>query len=506
MSEGAQPSGGPTVRPGLAILAALAGVLMLCWPALLNGGAFFFPDTSTYLRSADMIVGELTGWESEWSDRRTLYVEDKAAAPASSAASADAAPAAAAGPVHPVLLGRSIYYGLAMFPFVALFGSLGAAFLQSAFAVLTTWLTLAAFGSERARIPARLLLVTALLAGLTSLPFFVSMLMPDVFAGFAVALAVSAAAGWQRLAQWERGALTLLLVFSGMAHSSHVLVLLALAGVTLLVTIFTPMKAWTAAGLMVLAAVSGIVGEQLFIQAVTHRLGEPPVRPPFLTARLINDGPGYRLLRERCPSLGLVACRYLDRMPRDSDAFLWSYKPHEGVFSTEPVAVQRELAKQDMRFAVATIGYDPFGVIGSSLQSIGRQVVLTDLNLFNARSVMGEGLGASMPESVAAEIRASRFGRNAMPVALFRWFNLVTALAAALFLVAVVAGRTGERSLTRLRAAAGLLLAAVALNASVTGAMSKPHDRYNVRVLWVLQLAALAILVTRTDRKHLEQN
>jgi hypothetical protein len=35
--------------------------------------------------------------------------------------------------------------------------------------------------------------------------------------------------------------------------------------------------------------------------------------------------------------------------------------------------------------------------------------------------------------------------------------------------------------------------------------MSKPHDRYNVRVLWVLQLAALAILVTRSDRKHLEQ-
>jgi hypothetical protein len=110
-----------------------------------------------------------------------------------------------------------------------------------------------------------------------------------------------------------------------------------------------------------------------------------------------------------------------------------------------------------------------------------------------------------VPASVAAEIRASRFGRNAMPVGLSRWLNLVSACIAALFLAAVVAGRTGERRLARTRAAAGLLLAAVALNASVTGAMSKPHDRYNVRVLWVLQLAALAILVTRSDRKHLEQ-
>jgi hypothetical protein len=506
VSDQAQPLGGPA-RPGRAILAAMAGVVMLCWPALINGGAFFFPDTSTYLRSADMIVGELTGWESEWSDRRTLYVEDKPAERAAtpSTAAAGPAPAAAAGPVHPVLLGRSIYYGLAVFPFVALFGSLGAAFLQGAFAVLTIWLTLAAFGSERRRMPARLLLATALLAGLTSLPFFVSMLMPDVFAGFAVALAVSAAAGWQRLARWERAGLALLLVFSGMAHSSHVLVLLALAGVTMLVMLFTRVKVGTAAGLMVLAAASGIAGEQLFIQAVTHRLGEPPVRPPFLTARLINDGPGYRLLRESCPSVGLVACRYLDRMPRDSDAFLWSYKPQEGVFSTEPIAVQRELAKQDMRFAVATLGYDPFGVIGSSLRSVARQVTLTDLNLFNAASVMGEGLSSSVPASVAAEIRASRFGRNSMPVELSRWLNLVSACIAALFLAAVVAGRTGERRLARTRAAAGLLLAAVALNASVTGAMSKPHDRYNVRVLWVLQLAALAILVTRSDRKHLEQ-
>ena len=84
-----------------------------------------------------------------------------------------------------------------------------------------------------------------------------------------------------------------------------------------------------------------------------------------------------------------------------------------------------------------------------------------------------------------------------MQVTFSRWTNLLTDLAAAVFLGFVLLGRTCERRLTGARAAAGLFLAAVGFNAAVAGAMSKPHDRYNVRVIWVLQLGALAILAAR---------
>jgi hypothetical protein len=511
MSEAAQRFRRPVIRRGMVLLAALAAMLLLSWPALLNGGAFFFPDTGTYLRSADTIVGELTGEQSAWSDRRQFYEEAPQIPPTPTAAPAPAVKAQPAagvggGAVHPVLLGRSIYYGLMVFPFVVLFGSLAAVTLQAALAVLTIWLTLAAFGCDRSRMPARLLAVAALLAVLTSLPFFVSMLMPDVFAGFAIALAASAAAGWQRLARWERVCLAVLLVFSAMAHSSHVLVLVALAAITVLVTLLTRARATAAVGLMALAAVSGIAGEQLFVYAVTHRLGEPPIRPPFLTARLIDDGPGFRLLTDRCPSIELAACRYLDRMPQDSDTFLWSFNRSEGIFSTEAISVQRDLASQDARFAIETVHHDPVGVIVSSARNIARQMALTDINIFNYVSGMGGDVTLGMPEPFASEIRASRFGSATMPVAFSRWANLATAIAAAFFLVAVLLGRTRERDLGALRNAAGLFLAAVALNATITGAMSKPHDRYNIRVIWVLQLAALAILTARFPRKRLEQN
>ena len=492
----------------MALLAGLLGVLVLCWPALMNGGAFFFPDTGTYLRAADAIVGQITGGATEWSDRRDLYGTTPpapAAAPAATPAQAQP-PVPSEGPLHPVLLGRSVYYGLAVFPFVVLFGSLGAVFLQGVLAALTIWLTLAAFGTDRSRMPARLLIVTALLAGLTSLPFFVSMLMPDVFGGIAIALAASAAAGWERLVLWERICLAALLAFAAMAHSSHVLVLLGLAGVTLLTMLVARTQARAALALMVMAVVCGIAGEQAFIKAVTHRLGEPPIRPPFLTARLINDGPGYRLLTRRCPSIGLKACDYLDRMPRDSDTFLWSDKRHDGVFSTESLAVQREIAQQDLRFAIETVKHDPIGVVWSSICSIGRQLVMVDLSNFNYSPAMGGEATAGAPEPFASEIRVSRFATATMPVAFSRWANVTSAVVAAAFLVAVLLGWVRRGDPVRIRLAAGLFLAAFLLNASVTGAMSKPHDRYNVRVIWVLQLAALAILSARRRRIELEQS
>ena len=76
-----------------------------------------------------------------------------------------------------------------------------------------------------------------------------------------------------------------------------------------------------------------------------------------------------------------------------------------------------------------------------------------------------------------------------------RFFNLsicLTTLAAAVFLMAVVARFTRKE----FQAAALLVLAAIFANALITGALSKPHNRYNARLIWVLPLVAGAILIS----------
>lgn len=493
----------------VSLAAALLSLVCLCWPALLNGGAFFFPDTSTYLREADAAFAKLTGWQSEWSDRRSLYenlepARTTAPDPAQ-AAPAQAGPAQAAqGPVHPALLGRSIYYGIVMLPVMELLGSIGAALLQAAFAVGVIRITLLALGVPRRRIDAALLGTCAALAAFTSLPFFVSMIMPDVFSGFAIALCASAAVGWNRLVRGEQIVLAGLICFSAMVHSSHVLLLLALAAIIAAVQVATRSRHGVAIGLALLAAACGLAGDRLFSHAVAGELGEPPIRPPFLTARLVDDGPGLDLLRRRCPAIDLEACRFIDRMPRDSDTFLWSPDPRDGVFSVESHAVQRRLSSQDMSFAISTFLHSPAGTIAGGLRNALRQLTLFDLNIFNAQpSSPAEGVApGNLPAAYQREVAGTRYARAEMPVAPSTWLNLVTGIASFLVLAAVCLLRRARWD--RIRLALFLFLIAIFINAAVTGSLSKPHDRYNVRITWVLQLAAIAILLTRREKESQE--
>lgn len=487
---------------------ALACALLLCWPAFINGGAFFFPDTSAYVRGADAIVGEITGLETDWSDKRLLYDDaggNTASASGTPAQGASGADTTAASPIHPVLLNRSIYYGLAIFPFIALFSSLGGVFFQAVLAVFVIRIVLVAFGTDRSRLPLWLLIASALLAAFTSLPYFVSLLMPDVFAGFAVALAAAAVVGWKRLSMPERVGLSGLMVFSAMAHNSHVLLLFALFGMALFLRLMSRTAATGALVIIFLAVLGGLAGERLFAASVTERLGEPPIRPPFLTARFINEGPGYEMLSAKCPGAGFEACGFLDRMPQDSDTFLWDLDPAVGVFSVEPHSVQRRLAQQDFGFALATLRYDPVSVVTHSALSAARQTRLFDLNIFNAppSGSADEGMVDNLPSSYAEEVRASRYGSGTMPVRVPQFLNVLSAGIAAIALVMAAVFFARARSGLAGKAAiiACMFISGVAANAAIAGALSKPHDRYNVRIVWVLPLAAVGLLAVARGRK-----
>lgn len=471
------------------IVALVLALILMGWPALYNGAAFFFPDTQTYLRGAGTSIYELTGWETDWSDRHRLLLE-MAANPEnivdSGAASATERPQQ---PAHPVLLGRSVYYGLLILPFVVLFGSLGGVLVQAGLAVLVLWIMLRALGLGQGRQLALYVLAAALaLAIFTSLPFFVSLLMPDVFTGFAVAMALSAMVGWKRLNPFEKVALVSIASFAAMSHSSNILILGAMLVLGLVVRLFC--RGVETVGIMIIAvaAITGVVSERIFIEAVKAQLGEPPIRPPFLTARLINEGPALRLLNEKCPQIGFEACNFRDRMPQDSDTFLWSLHANEGVFSVESHAVQRRLAEQDSRLAWETLRAYPVEVVRHSAAASVRQLFMVKADIFNLHpSEIGE-----LPPRYAQELSRSRSAAGKMPMQFFNiGIYLTTLMAMGLLLFVLARGGSREH-----RVAAVLLLGTVFANALVTGALSKPHNRYNARLLWVLPLAAGAILIS----------
>ena len=80
-----------------------------------------------------------------------------------------------------------------------------------------------------------------------------------------------------------------------------------------------------------------------------------------------------------------------------------------------------------------------------------------------------------------------------MPVAFTEWatiFSVVASLVAIAWTVAASLRR--ERRLTRATSFILLLLAGVLVNAAICGALSTPRGRYQMRLIWVLPLAALA--------------
>lgn len=491
------------------ILALTFSILALSWPALVNGSGFYFPDTSAYIRSADAAVAQLTGKTSIWSDRLDLYKPGhstpSAAELPTDSASANSAAIVAPKSTHPVLLGRSIYYGLAIYPFVISMGDIGIVLFHAMLVMLCFHLAFVGLGGSRKAASAWLVGSVVLLSIITPVAYGTSLLMPDILSGCASVLGIVAIVGWRRLLTTERIALTCVLVFSALSHNSHILLLIALVVAILPVSRIFVGTYKPAVALLILAILSGFAGDALFSAAISRQTGDSPVRPPFLTARLIEAGPGLKMLDMHCGLQKFEACKFRDRMPNGSAAFLWSKDKRSGVFAVEPHAVQRRLSMQDTAFAIASIRHDPIATIAVTAHASLRQLTMLRMDIFNAP--LGDNSGDAiegLPLSVRERISDSRYVTRFMPVALVEALSIISFVTAAfyLMLIAIRSGSNREKVERDFVLAATLAILLIIANATITGALSGPYNRYSVRIIWIVPLFALLVPSVRYSRKR----
>ena len=495
-------------RIGISI-AFIFGTLVLSWPAFINGSGFYFPDTTAYIRSADAAVAQMTGQTSIWSDRLELYkpIQSSTAGPEFQSGRGGRLSTGLAAPktTHPILLGRSIYYGLAIYPFVILIGDVGVVLFHAMLVVVCFYLAFVGLGGPRKASIAWLFGSVSLLSVVTPVAYGTSLLMPDILSGCAGILGIVAIVGWHRLLAIERIALTCILVFSALSHNSHILLLLVLLAAILPASRYFKGGYKPAVLLLTFAIFSGFAGDALFSAAISQKLGVRPIRPPFLTARLLDAGPGIAMLDSQCGLQKFEACQFRDRMPQDSDTFLWSKDKRAGVFAAESHAVQRRLSLEDTAFAVATLSYDPIGTFVVTAFASLRQVTMVKMDLFNAPfGGNSEDATAGLPRSVREQIINSRYVTRTMPVAIVEAFSLIFVVTAAFYLMIVVIwGRSNVDKLERnFRLAALLAILLIIANATITGALSKPHNRYNIRIVWIVPLFALVIPSVRYSRRR----
>ena len=479
----------------IACLCLMAGGLL--WPAIYNGQPFFFPDTTAYVRGADAGIQNLTGISTPWSQ------------PVAPASTAGAAPAPELRPASvssikdkSILAGRSVYYGALLYLGQQTGGFWLTIGIQALLLAAALWLALEAFGL--AWWPS-LPLLAALMVLFTPAPFFVSFLMPDIFAGLtilacSVLLTCELRAHPQQMGFWF-ALLTLALIF----HTTHVLLAVVLFGAGLALYLWRhPLIKVRGLQLIGLALIAAYVAGAAFSYGVQRIIGEPPLSPPFLMARLIDDGPGYRYLKDTCPGNGFVVCRFLSRLPLQSDFFLWSGDPANGVFAPAEPAVRRLLSKEQFRFALAVVAHDPWSQIKVSSHNVLMQVGLIGLPEFNYTAGDKQAYVDKVPREHFSVMRHTPAYLGTMPT---RWTvvagGLATLVGVAVLVLLLGFGHLckGEQA-DRIRQFALLVLFGVMVNAAVCGALSGPHDRYESRVMWLIPAVALiAHLACRRQRR-----
>ena len=478
------------------MLVAISSIALL-WPAILNGGPFWFPDSSTYIRGADAATVTVTGHRSEWSD---LLVR----LPAASEMQADSEPARSSKepqartawePARPVLTGRSIYYGMMLYLPMRLFGPWGGIIFQALVvaALIVSALVIAAretAANARVVVPVTIAALTVL----TPLPFYASMLMPDVYSGVLILVLATVIVFWSRLKTLTRVALIFACAAIATFHNSHAAIAAAVAGAAFLISIrdrarFRPL-------VVVLPVIAtAVVAGAAFTQGVKWQLGREPVSPPFLSARITSAGPGKVYLDRHCTGSPkeFALCAHKDRLPLPSDDFLWSEQRKSGVFQVVDSRQQRRIAEEDKAFFLAVLADNPLSVLATSAEAFVRLLTAFDLENFNYSRMLKETAPQKLPPAAEAQFLESRAFAGEMPVEFTVAATIASTLGALILLL--VAGRRllrwRDRPLPGAMKFALLVLLGVLANALVCGAVSKPGARYQMRLIWLIPVAAM---------------
>lgn len=480
------------------ILLVIAGALSLGWAAMVNGQPFFHPDSLGYVRGPDVAIARLLGsrYASPWA-----RLDPGAAVATADTRAARQAPSDRS--TKEVLGGRSIYYG-GLADLGAHTGGFWLTVLVQALAVAgLARVTLRAMGLYR---PGAYGAVMAVLVLASPAPFFAGLVMPDIWAGLAIGALSLAFAVPDRFSRVEIALLAMIIAFAALAHASvpPVLAVIMAAGAALSRIHRASSRPVLGLALGGLALAAAAAGGLAFTAIVKHTAGAPPLNPPFLTARLIGDGPGTRFITSGCGGQAFVVCRYGRALPLDADHVLWGRTRQDGLFQIATPADRRAISDEQGRFAWAVLKAYPADAARAALGNVAAQLVDTDLSDFNYKPSVAESFRLTLPAETLSVMARTRAQAQAWPVS---WLQAAQAAmlgvlglaAAALALRPRADGSSAWPQAARSASRRLLVLAGVGVvaNAAVCGALSEVAGRYQARVVWVLTLALAVWILAR---------
>jgi hypothetical protein len=358
----------------------------------------------------------------------------------------------------------------------------------------------------------RHLWVCAALASVSTAPWFVSFLMPDIFSAMTV-LCIFLLGFSTRLKRTEVAWLVLLGALSVSVHLSH----LVIAGACVFGVLCLGARRLKIAVLPLVGAIVILLGTNFY---AFQKATISPHGSVFMLARLSGDGNTKEILEKYCAQKNWYLCAWVDRLPTDSDDFLWNGQGPVWSHPGGPIGLAPE-ASEIVSYVVRN---RPWPVMWSGLKNMTAQLWMLQLG----DTLHPDHLDVTVAKSVRQyfapaeleRLNSSRQMKDTLAADAV-WFSRVSVW---VFYFSVVFGlyvlfnawrkrgvkpKNGltqpalerespnaalERKHTKLVVSFILMLwLGVAANAFATGALSKPHHRYQDRIAWLLVLPPLLL-------------
>jgi hypothetical protein len=423
------------------IFVVLLGALPFLWPALWNGYPLVYSDTNVF-------IYQPTPGYYNW-DKPFIY-----------------------GPWMLLVHGWQSLWGVAA--------------AQAILVSQLLWLTLAVFGPPN---KLRFLLLCLILAVCTGASWFVSLLMPDIFSALTV-LSIFILGFSPRLSRSLAVWVCLVGALAIAVHLSHLVIAAACVSVVLLLRF-----ARLGVVLLPLVLALGLLVSTSYY--AFNKLAVSPFGSVFMLARFAADGHLNATLGANCPKAGWHLCAWKDRLPSDSDVFMWDSKGPVWSHPGGPIG----LAPEASTLVSLAARDNPLGVMTSMLKNTSQQLVMIKLGDTLDVTVL-QSIEANFSSAELARFKAGKQWRNTLQGRV-QWLNHLVAV---VFWLSVVLGLycLWRAILLRdMRALALLLLvcAGVLANAFATGALSKPHYRYQTRIAWLLVIPPLVLLRRKETRE-----
>lgn len=440
----------------------ILGALLLCIPAFYNGYPLVYSDTGTYIRS---------GME--------MYVPSD----------------------------RPIVYGL----FIRFF-SLGYSLWFTVIAQCTA-LSFVLHKLIKHTVPsisyAGTLGIIAMLTAFTSVAWYSSQIMPDIFTFCSVACIILLTSCKLKITPGKI-LLLVIILFSFSVHFTNILLSIVM------LCVFAILKFWKKGVFKTLniKILTFLIFGSILLALSTNYAISKSLSPSkgghiFMMGRMIDNGILKSYLDDNCSANKYSICQYKDSLPADSRAFLWApNSPVQqqgwgqsgpeyreillGIFTspkhllkfmyTSATASVSQLFQNDIGSGLESTWYakpssPPYAAVADFYPHEMNQYLQSRQN----ENLWGQGLGFSKQNTL-------------------NYFLLVVSV----FIISLGLGLKENRALisNNLKVTAVLLLSGVVINAAVTASLANAYDRLQSRISWVIVLIALLILIQLGKRLY----